>query len=180
MNDSTASGWLMPVRESPVYDEDLDRLFSRWIRGVTGLPEKTVWPRWQPVQRALPSAEKNWCAFGVMNVTPDDNPAFMNQTDDSTELWRHEIVECLISFYGPAGMTLVSRFRDGLTVGQNNADLNRTGLSLADYRRIYSVPELINNQWVRRYDLTVRLRRKIIREYGVKSLLDANVKITGE
>ena len=37
-------------------------------------------------------------------------------------------------------------------------------------------PELINNQWVRRYDISVDLRRKIIRQYGIQSLVDAPVQ----
>jgi hypothetical protein len=43
-----------------------------------------------------------------------------------------------------------------------------------------NLPELINNQWVRRYDLHITLRRKIIRSYGINSLLSAPVTFFGE
>lgn len=46
--------------------------------------------------------------------------------------------------------------------------------------RIIPAPELINNQWVRRYDVTVDLHRKTVREYGIKSLLSAPVQFFGE
>ena len=55
-----------------------------------------------------------------------------------------------------------------------------------DAGEIRNLPELINNQWVRRYDLTVTLSRKNTRTYNVKSVvaesvIDANVKIiTGD
>ncbi|MBQ0956480.1 hypothetical protein GPZ85_0011995 [Serratia symbiotica] len=184
-NTSQERGWLTPVRESPVYGEELDRLLSRWLRGVSDLPESVVRPRWQSEQPALLPPETNWCAFGVVDMPGDDNPAFVNQTEDNTELWRHETIECLASFYGPAGQQYATRFRDGITVSQNNAELNTLGLSLAGYSHIIPFPELINNQWVRRYDFTVRLRRKVVREYNIKSLVaesptDIPVSFSGE
>ena len=46
---------------------------------------------------------------------------------------------------------------------------------------IRNLPELINNQWVRRYDLAVTLSRKNTRTYNVKSVVDPNVTIvTGD
>ncbi|EPH6016721.1 phage neck terminator protein, partial [Yersinia enterocolitica] len=58
--------------------------------------------------------------------------------------------------------------------------LVRMGLSLARCSRINPFPELINNKWVRRFDITIKLRRKVIREYGIKSLTSAPVKFFGE
>ncbi|EPH7603555.1 phage neck terminator protein, partial [Escherichia coli] len=54
------------------------------------------------------------------------------------------------------------------------------GLSLGDYTGLTPFPELINQQWVRRYDMTVRLRRKVVREYGIKSLVEAPVIFFGD
>ncbi|EHN87173.1 hypothetical protein ESQG_01080 [Escherichia coli H494] len=110
----------------------------------------------------------------------DDSPAFTRQTDDGSKLWRHETIECMASFYGPAGMVYASRFRDGISVPQNNAALNALGLSLGDYTGLTPFPEFINQQWVRRYDMTVRLRRKVVREYGIKSLVEAPVIFFGD
>lgn len=116
----------------------------------------------------------------MLSVTADDNPAFTNTTDAGTELWRHETLECLISFYGPAGQRSSIQFRDGITLNQNNDELTKLHLSLGDYGRIMAVPEFLNEQWIRRYDITVRLRRKIIREYGIKSIAEAPVQFFGE
>lgn len=184
-NTSLERGWLTPAWGSPIYGEELDRILSRWLRGVSGLPEYVVRPRWQPIQPTLLPPETNWCAFGVVSMTCDDNPAFVNQTEDDTEFWRHETIECLASFYGPAGQQYATCFRDGIAVSQNNAELNTQGMSLAGYRHIIPFPELINNQWVRRYDFTVLLRRKVMREYNIKSLVaksptDISVTFSGE
>ncbi|EHT4373308.1 hypothetical protein KX080_004752, partial [Salmonella enterica] len=45
---------------------------------------------------------------------------------------------------------------------------------------IVPFPELINQQWVRRYDMKVRLRRKVVREYNILALQDAPVSFFGE
>jgi hypothetical protein len=141
-----------------------------------------MFPRWQPQEktRTLPDANANWCAYGILSVTPDDNPAFANTTDAGTELWHHETVECLISFYGPAGQRYSLQFKGGITIPQNNDELTKLNMSLGDHGRIMAVPEFINEQWIRRYDITVRLRRKVIREYGIKSLVAAPVTFFGE
>lgn len=54
------------------------------------------------------------------------------------------------------------------------------GLSLVEAGTIYNLPELINNQWVRRYDLTITLSRKNIRTYNVRTLKDAPVSFFGD
>lgn len=179
MNTSEQAGWLTPDIE-PVYDAELDRRLSQWLRGVSGLPAGMVRPRWTPVPVAQPPANTDWCGFGVVELPADDNPAYTNQIDGHGELWRHEEFECSASFYGPRSQWYASRFRDGITLSQNNAELNNLGLSVVKHSRITSFPELINNQWVRRYDITVTLRRKSVRRYGVKSLLDVPTIFFGD
>lgn len=179
-NDTTVAGWLTPTGVPPDDDEGLERKLSQWVRGLSGLPAKMVRPRWTPTQAPLLSQDTNWCAFGIIDISDDDNPAFQNQTDDSAEMWKHEKIECMASFYGPGSQGIGSQFRDGLRVSQNNAQLNVLGLSLGSYTKLTSAPELINNQWVRRYDMMIQLRRKLVRTYGIKSILSVPVSITGD
>lgn len=179
-NSSADAGYLTPIGSDRNDDETLERQLSRWIRGVTGLPDTMVRPRWTSELAAMQLPGVNWCSFGITKFTPDANPAFVNQSDGDTQMWRHETFECLISFYGPAGQRNVSVFYDGATIPQNNDELVKIGLSFISSGAVYAVPELLNDQWVRRYDITVRLRRKVIREYGIKSLVEAPVKFFGE
>lgn len=181
-NDSTQAGWLTPIVDDTDYDEALERNLSRWISAVSGLPGDMMFPRWQTQDktRTWPDAYANWCSFGVLSITPDDNPALTNTTDTGTEEWQHETLECLISFYGPKGQRYSLQFKGGIAIPQNNNQLNDLNLSLGDSSRIISAPEFISEQWIRRYDITVRLRRKVIREYGIKSLVEAPVKFFGE
>lgn len=179
-NSSTTAGYLTATGAGQAYDESLERELSQWVRALSGLPAKMVRPRWTPVQAAMPGAEENWCGFGIVGFTADSSPAFVRQSEDSSELWRHEVIETLASFYGPQSQSIATLFRDNLTVEQNNSTLNQIELSLADYSELTAFPELINNQWVRRYDITVRLRRKVIRDYGIKTLVSAPVSFFGD
>lgn len=179
-NDSTTAGYLTSTSIPQAYDEGLERELSQWVRALSGLPAGMVRPRWTPVQAALPAADKNWCGFGIMGFTADNAPAFVEQTDDSSQLWRHEVIETLASFYGPGSQAIAAQYRDNMMVEQNNETLKQFELTFADCSELTPFPELINNQWVRRYDITIRLRRKIIRDYGIKSLVSAPVSFFGD
>lgn len=176
-DDSTKAGYLLPVGDLPPYDADLERLISRWIRGVTGLETSLVYPRWTDPQKTIPKNGTTWCAFGITTVPDGDSPAFI-QSEENTEQWVHETIEVLCCFYGPLGMTVAALFKSGILVPQNNAQLNKSGLTLKHCGSIYNLPELINNQWVRRYDLSIQLRRKVVRTYNVKSFLDGDVTLS--
>ncbi|TXE22180.1 phage neck terminator protein [Serratia ureilytica] len=171
-NDSTAPGYLIPESAGPAYDKALEIHLSEWICGVTGINVTLVYPRWTDPQRQIPKIGTTWCAFGITAQQQALNPADVQISDDRSEQWAWERVTVICCFYGPEGAALAARFRAGIFIEQNNAELNRrSGLTLNDAGTLYNVPELINNQWVRRYDLTVTLSRKIVREYNIKSLI---------
>ncbi|MBS9433430.1 hypothetical protein C6H66_08045 [Photorhabdus hindustanensis] len=179
-NGSDKAGWLTPVTPDPEYDDGLEHILSCWVCGVSGLPDDKVRSRWTSAQLPQLPVDDDWCDFVITDFISDASPAFENQTDEGTKLWRHEEIVCLISFYGPNSQRYGARFRDGLAVSQNNDELERSGLSVDKLSRLTSLPELINNQRGRRYDMTITLRRKVVREYGVKSLVEAPVKFFGD
>ncbi|WP_312058774.1 phage neck terminator protein [Pantoea septica] len=180
-NDSTAAGYITPAGDGPAYDEALERQISRWIRGDSGLPAERVFPRWTDPQSSIPAKNITWCAFGITTAPLPGMPANIQISDSESEQWAWEQLTVICCFYGPGGAGLATAFRAGLFIEQNNTGLNRDGLSLVEAGTIYNLPELINNQWVRRYDITVTLSRKTIRTYNIKSIVDANVAIiTGD
>ncbi|AXG48056.1 hypothetical protein GPY51_13680 [Photorhabdus laumondii subsp. laumondii] len=179
-NGSDKAGWLTPVTLGPEYDDELEHILSRWLGGVSGLPDDKVHSQWTSAQLPQLPADDDGCDFVITDFISDASPAFENQTDEGTKLWRHEEIVCLISFYGPNSQRYGACFRDGVAVSQNNDELERFGLSVDKLSRLTSLPELINNQRGRRYDMTITLRRKVVREYGVKSLVEAPVKFLGD
>lgn len=178
-NDSTAPGYLTPVGTDPEYDQQLERQISRWIRGITGLDAARVYPRWTDPQSTIPKNGVTWCGFGIAMMPRPATPANVQVSEDESEQWTWEQVTVLCCFYGPQGAGMAARFREGIFVEQNADVLRRdAGLSLLDAGTIFNLPELINNQWVRRYDITVTLSRKNTRTYNIKSILIPNVEIT--
>ena len=50
-------------------------------------------------------------------------------------------------------------------------------MAFVEAGELIAAPELVNQQWVRRYDLRIRMRRKITRTYQVLNILSADTPI---
>jgi hypothetical protein len=178
-NDSTTAGYLLPTSTAPSADLDLDKILQHIIVGLTGLPGNMVRPRWQPTNPKQPEANANWCAVGVTNVKRDANSTVIHDPtgDGSDTLIRHEKVEALASFCGPQGQQYAEVCRDGFWIPQNNAMLRQYDAGFTDAGDIRSVPELVNQQWRRRYDLAFTIRRKVTRTYNVRNIESVEIVI---
>lgn len=179
MNDSTLSGYLTPLGTAPHYDEALDSDLAAWIVGVSGLPPEMVMAKWSDPPPATPEAGITWCDF-FTTVKLADAPGFQTHDEQQDVLRQTESVDVTCGFYGPGAQAVAALFRDGLCVAQNNAELNLLHLTFCHCGELTPDPEFINNQWLRRYTLTVALKRDIARRYGIRSLLSSTVNIIGE
>ncbi|QKS60893.1 hypothetical protein [Cupriavidus gilardii] len=178
-NDSSTGGYLSPAVASPPLEDDaLDDLLHDLVAGVTGLPGNMVRPRWQPTVPKQPEPSVNWCAIGVTVQTNDAGPAIQHDpTGDGSDVYqRHQDIELLCTFYGPAAKGYAQMLVDGLAIPQNSEQLGLNDMKFVSAGTIRAAPDLVNQQWVRRYDVTVALRRKITRTYPVLNLLSAQVK----
>ena len=181
MNDSSTGGYLAPsVASPPLEDAELDALIQQMVVGITGLPGNMVRPRWQPVVPKQPEPGVNWCAIGITAQENDANPVIQHSGADSGSdtYIRHQGIEVLTSFYGPNGKRYAQQLSDGLAIPQNREQLGVNDMAFVEAGAIRSVPEQVNQQWIRRYDLMVWLRRKITRSYAVLNLLSADVQTT--
>lgn len=179
MNDSTRAGYLTPLGDSPHYDEALENDLLPWISGVSGLPAEMVFPRWTDPPPATPAAGLTWCEFDT-SVQPGEMPAISTGDQYKDVMQQNEVLAVNCSFYGPGGQAVAALFRDGLYVTQNNAELNKIGPTFVSCGALIPAPELIDNQWQRRYNLTVTLHRQVVREYGIQSILSGSVTIFGK
>jgi len=173
-NDSTAPGYLTPTSPPPAPEEDtdLDAVFQSLVAGVTGLPPDLVRPRWQPIPPQQPAADENWCSLGVTSETPNDGPSIThNGAGDGTDTYeRHEEIEVFTTFYGPGAQATGKLLRDGLAVPQNTEGLLSFGIRWVECGSLRAVAELVNQQWIRRYDMLLRFRRRVTRTYGVRNI----------
>lgn len=179
MNTSATGGYLVPAVASPPLDDGaLDGLLQQLIKGVSGLPGAMVRPRWQATVPKQPEPGANWCAFGIVDQRNDAGPAIQHDpTGQGNDIYiRHQDLTVLCSFYGPGAKGYAQTLADGLTIPQNNEAIGAQGMRFIDADDIRAVPDLVNQQWVRRYDMSIRLRRKIQRTYPVLNLLSAEVQ----
>ncbi|WP_334067261.1 LIC_12616 family protein [Burkholderia cepacia] len=173
MNDSSTGGYLAPaVDASPAEDDAFDDLVHDLIAGVTALPHDLVRPRWQPTVPKQPEPSVDWCAFGVQEQEPDAGPAIHHDgTGDGHDTYiRHQDVDVMCTFYGPRAKGYAQRLADGLAIPQNREQLQLQDMAFVGVGPIRAAPDLVNQQWVRRYDMSVTLRRKITRSYAVLNL----------
>ncbi|WP_454734240.1 phage neck terminator protein [Cupriavidus pauculus] len=180
-NTSATGGPLAPaVASPPLEDDELDDLLQETVAGVTSLDGAMVRPRWQPTVPKQPEPGTNWCAIGITVQTPDAGPAIQHDPagDGSDTYIRHQDIELLCSFYGPSASGYAQRLADGMAIPQNSEHLALRDVKFVSASEVRPAPEFVNQQWVRRYDLTLTLRRKITRTYPVLNLLSAQVQHT--
>lgn len=181
-NTSATGGYLVPSSTAPDYDAALDRIVQQMVVGITGLPGTMVRPRWQPNPPKQPEPSVDWCAIGVQSVIPDDGPAIVHDGsgDGSDTSSRHETMEYVASFYGPHGLGNATLLRDGIAIPQNVEAIEAAGLRFVETSSITPAPALYNEQWIRKYDIRLTLRRQVSRTYPVRNLLSAVGTIHGE
>lgn len=175
-NDSSTGGFIPPASSpAPLADDALDALLQQLVVGVTGLPGNMVRPRWQQVVPKQPDPSTNWCAIGVTNISPDDYPSQIhsgtgNGSDTQTD---HESITVTASFYGPNAMANAKQLRSGLYVTQNRDTLAAADLNLQEAKQLVQAPDLVNEQWIRRWDLTIVLRRQSVYAYPILNIVSS-------
>jgi hypothetical protein len=176
-NTSATGGYLAPTAPVPPDDDALDDLLQALVAGVSGLPGNLVRPRWQPTVPKQPEPSVNWCALGVTEQENDAGPAIQHDpaAEGHDDYQRHQDIRLLCTFYGPAAKGYAQRLADGLSIPQNREQLRLNDMAFVSAGEIRAAPDFVNQQWVRRYDVTVLLRRKITRTYPVLNLLSAQV-----
>lgn len=175
-NTSATGGYLAPTTPDPLYDDALDDLFQGVVAALSGLPGKNVRPRFQTTPPKQLGADVDWCAVGVMTIDRDANPVTTHRPDGlgADDLVRHEEIHVLASFYGPHAGAIAARTADGLALVQNNDVLQSQLMLYVNNDTIRQVPELVNEQWIRRLDLPIRFRRQVKRSFEVNSFAAAD------
>jgi len=179
--DSIQAGFLQPLPPDPNQDDaGLENFLQQYVAGVVGLDGTMVRPRWQVEPPTLPVHDADWAAIGITRIVREPF-AWIGGSDPATDqLQRHEVIDLLISFYGPHCSSYISRLTDGLQLPQNRETLLLHELGFVETGEVTRVPELIQSQWINREDVTFRVRRRVVRTYPVLSVLEAQARIITE
>lgn len=178
LNTSATGGTLPSIPPLPLDDGALDDVFQRLTVDVTGLPGEYVRPRWQQAVPKQPEPGVNWCAIGIMSMTPDNGPWLVYDPVNNVEYyWDHEVLDVLASFYGPNAQSFARLLRNGLEIPQNTEELLPYAIRYIGCGVVRVASELVNQQWVRRYDLMLEFRRKVVETYGVQNIAIADINL---
>lgn len=175
-NTSATGGYLSPIGSPADEDDALAALFQSACAGITGLSGDLVRPRWQVNPPKQPEPSTTWAAIGVTTTTPDFGPC-TEASDMTATASRHELIEVLCSFYGPGAQASATRWRDGLAIPQNGDTLRSSGIVFVSCGPSVPAPELVNQQWVRRFDVATTFRRKISNTYNILTFQSGDVSI---
>jgi len=181
MSDTTSGApQILPTRQSQAdADAALDLILGDFVASVTGIDRSNIRRRWQRTPPKQLPIDEDWCALSVTEVDQDANAIqqFAPDGNGSMTLQRHETLSLFASFYGPNATANASLLRDGLQIGQNRRVLWQNGMAYLDCGRLTRVPSLVNQQWLPRTDITLRLRRQVVRVYPIHSVLESTGQI---
>lgn len=173
MSNTSATGGYLAATSGPLTNVQIEDALHDLVAGITGLAGDLVRPRWQETPPKQPARDVNWCSIGVADRNSAGAPAVqhsdVNGGMDTVTTW--ESLDVVASFYGPDAAELAGILRDGLSVEQNRAALRAAGLALGGVGVLRSVPELVNNAWIKRVDLDLEIRNETRRTYAVLNIL---------
>jgi hypothetical protein len=177
-NDSSVAGFISPVT-TPTYDAALDAQIQTAIKGICNMPGWLVRPRLQPEPASQPDADVDWVAFGVASITPDfaDYQGHVSIDDGTNTLQHDEIIEVMLSFFGPNSARNEMTLRTGLQIEQNKVALQSVGLEYRELLRATRTPTLIKNIFVTRVDATLIVNRRAEFIYPIKNILSASFDV---
>lgn len=164
------SDYLLPTNQALPGSLTLEQFIQTVCVGITGFDPKLVRPKWQVAPIKRPDIDVNWMAFGVQEDNAQAN-AFVEENDTglSATLGRQSEISVQCSFYGPAAYDNAGAFRDGFQISQNLYALNSADMGFTGTTQIMRAPELINQRWFNRAEMTLVLARRVIRTYEVLS-----------
>lgn len=168
-NSSATGGYLRPTNVA-LDNNALKRFIHGVLAGVTGIDNTLVRPSYQANPPPIPDLNVNWAAFAITNKRTVAQPWFSQGDGDGT-LSSNELFDVLVTFYGPDCMGYAAVLRDGLQIQQNSDALVAAGMAVLGTTDITYIPELINDRWFERADITVNLNRDLSRTYDILTLL---------
>lgn len=177
-NTSATGGYLRPTSSQPLPGSlSLEDFIQSVIVGITSYAGTLVRPKWQTNPPKQPAIETDWIAFGIQNNIPDANAYVGMQPDGSQVLARTEKLEIQIAFYGPNALENSSVFRDGFQIQQNLEAMRLANMGFNAITPALRGPDLLNQRWVDRYEMTLTLVRTVQRVYPVLSFASARGSI---
>ncbi len=166
-NTSATGGYLTPENTPLPGPLSLEDFLHDVIVGISGYAGALVRPKWQVNPPKQPAIDTDWIAFAVQQVPTDANAFTQLDADDVTQLSRQDDVQVQVAFYGPNALDNVRAFRDGFWINQNLEALLLAGLGFKGVTPAIRGPDLVNERWVDRWEMTLTLVQRVLRTYQI-------------
>lgn len=175
-NDSSTGGFIVEKSAPPypVQDAAFSAFLQSLLVGLSGLVADTgVRPQWVPKPAPIPEPSVDWMAFAFGTIPTELEPEEEQLDTGGMIQTTNEVIEVLVSAYGPNAEAYAKRVRAGVHVEQNRAGMYSAGVGLVRIGRLIRAPEKRNGLWYNRWDLTLTLSREERREYAQLHFLGA-------
>lgn len=174
-NTSASGGYLDPSPSSPfpgnlTFEQFLQTVFV----GVSELPGDLVRPKWQINPPKQPDIYVNWLAIGLSEEDADTFAYNSTDTSNNNVFMRMEAITVQCSFFGPDALKYGRLVRDGFQIGQNREALQSAKMDFVSTSKMVRAPDLVNERWVDRWEMSVYLRAEALRTYPILIFLSAN------
>lgn len=143
--------------------------------GVSGIKREMVRPAYQANPPKTPDFKTDWLAYNLTNFAVENGTAYQN----GALLERYESFDCICYFYGLQALDYAAVVRDSFELSQNRRALRANDVGFKGASVIVHTPEIINNQYYERADLTLYFTRKVGRNYRILDFESAGGKILG-
>jgi hypothetical protein len=174
-NNSQAPGYLSPgVTTALPRQFTLDQFLQGILVGLSELSGSFVRPKFQQQPPLNPDINVNWISFGVSRSVPDSFAFTGFDSENNYQYQMQETLEVAVGFHGPNALDTAYLVRDGFQIPQNLQALEAGLMGYTGVSSALRVPELVNERWFDRYEMTIFLRRETQRTYPVVNILSAN------
>jgi len=174
-NTSATGGYVLPTTTQGLPGNlSLEQFIQTVLVGVSGIQGELVRPRWQVAPPKQPDIATNWMAFGVRESDPQANSYVWLNEDDKNVSSRHETLDVMCAIYGPKAMDYAGLIRDGFQIQQNLEALRKANMGFVNVGKTFHIPDLVNERFINRIEMSVFLRRQVQRTYPILPILSVN------